>query len=374
MGLPREQAATVHVVASPKKARFLTLDALRGVGAIAVMAGHAGIVLNAYMPPFMYLAVDMFFVLSGFVLAHAYDGKFAGGLSVGAFLKARIARLYPIYLIGLGLGLVGVAFSNTHALSPARALLSFFFGIFALPSPPLEPLGVLFPLNGPFWSLFFEFWVANLAFAIFWRQLHGWLLLAVILMSASALAFLGLRFGGLDFGWTWHQFPGGLVRVCYSFFAGVALLRFHARQTGLPAVPSSIPSWACLVIFASVMLLPLQGVLKGLYEVFVVLLVFPSLIYFGAGAVERRPQIGQALGDASYAIYAIHRPLLAILLWPLGMMWTLEKHPPPVRSYLIEAALISVIGVMAWCINRWLVFRKGASLPRKAEAGTMAGR
>ena len=102
MGLPREQGgiAIVDVATSPKKVRFLTLDALRGVGAIAVMAGHAGIVLGAYMPPFMYLAVDMFFVLSGFVLAHAYDRKFAEGLSVGAFLKARIARLYPIYLSG----------------------------------------------------------------------------------------------------------------------------------------------------------------------------------------------------------------------------------------------------------------------------------
>ena len=96
-GSPREQAAAVNVATSPKnKTRFLTLDALRGVGAIAVMAGHAGIVLNAYMPPFMYLAVDMFFVLSGFVLAHAYDRKFAQGLSVQDFLKAtsivRLAR------------------------------------------------------------------------------------------------------------------------------------------------------------------------------------------------------------------------------------------------------------------------------------------
>jgi len=350
MGLAHEQAATVPAAASPKKARFLTLDALRGVGALAVMAGHAGIVLNAYRPPFMYLAVDMFFVLSGFVLAHAYDRKFAGGLSVQAFLKARIARLYPIYLIGLVLGLVSVALSNTHALSPARALLSFFFGIFALPSPPVETLGVLFPLNGPFWSLFFEFWVANLAFALFWRQLQGRSLLAVILVSASILAFLGLRFGGLDFGWTWHQLPGGLVRVCYSFFAGVALLRLHARQTRLPAVPS----WICLLIFAAVMLLPLQGVLKGPYEVFVVLLIFPTLIYFGAGAVERRPQIGKALGDASYAIYAVHRPLLAILLWPLA----LERQPPQLVRYGVEAALIIVIGALAWLINRRIVPRK----------------
>jgi peptidoglycan/LPS O-acetylase OafA/YrhL len=358
MGLPHGQAATGNVASSSKKAtrRFLTLDALRGVGAIAVMAGHAGILLNAYMPPFMYLSVDMFFVLSGFVLAHAYDGKFAEGLSVWAFLKARIARLYPIYLIGLVLGLAGAAVSNTHALTRARALLSFFFGLFALPSPPVETLGALFPLNGPFWSLFFEFWVANLAFALFWRKMHGRLLLAVILGSASILAFLGLRFGGLDFGWTWHQFPGGLVRVCYSFFAGVALLRLHARQRHSFAVPS----WLCLFIFAAIVLLPLQGPMKALYEVFIVLLVFPILIYFGAGAVERRPQIGKVLGDASYAIYAVHRPLLAILLWPLGMMGVLENHPSPARHYLIEAALVSVIGVMAWFINRWIVSRKAA--------------
>ncbi len=370
-GLPREQggAAAPNIVISGKKTRFLTLDALRGVGAIAVLTGHAGIVLGAYMPPFMYLAVDMFFVLSGFVLAHAYDRKFAEGLSVGAFLKARVARLYPIYLVGLVLGLVSVALVNTHALLPARALLSFFFGLFALPSPPMERLGVLFPLNGPFWSLFFEFWVANLAFAMFWRKLHGGLLLAVILLSAAILAFLGLRLGGLDFGWTWHQLPGGLVRVCYSFFAGVALLRFHARQTRLPAVPS----WACLVIFACIMLVPVQGSIKGPYEIFIVLLVFPVLMYFGAGAVEYRPQIGKVLGDASYAIYAVHRPLLTILLWPLGMMWALEKHAAPLRQYLIEAVLICAIGVMAWYINRWIALRKTALRLRKGGVAAAGG-
>jgi peptidoglycan/LPS O-acetylase OafA/YrhL len=355
--LPREQGgiAAVNVAISPKKTRFLTLDALRGLGAIAVMAGHAGIVLNAYMPPFMHLAVDMFFVLSGFVLAHAYDGKFAEGMSIEAFLKARVARLYPTYLVGLVLGLISVAFANTHALAPARALLSFFFGLLALPSPPMEPLGVLFPLNGPFWSLFFEFWIANLIFALFWRQLRGRVLALIILVSAGILTALGLHFGSLDFGWTWHQLPGGFARVCYSFFAGVALSRFHARQTRQPVVPS----WACLMVFAVVMLLPLQGFTKGLYEVAVVLLIFPALIYFGAGAIERRPEIGKALGDASYAIYAVHRPLLTILLWPLSLVWSLKAHPPQPLRYFFEILLMAVIGILAWSINRWLVFRKG---------------
>lgn len=348
---PCGQGSIVDVATSARKSsRFLTLDALRGAGAIAVMAGHAGIVLGAYMPPFMYLAVDMFFVLSGFVLAHAYDGKFAQGMSVTAFLKTRIRRLYPIYLAGLVLGLVSVAFAGTYA--PARVFLSFFFGLWALPSPPMEPLGVLFPLNGPFWSLFFEFWVANLIFALLWRQLRGWLLALVILGSGAALAFLGLYVGTLDFGWTWHQLPGGLVRVCYSFFAGVALSRFHAGQAHRPAVPS----WACLLIFVAIMLAPLPGFIKGPYEVAVVLLGFPVLIYFGAGAIERQPSIGKALGDASYAIYAIHRPLLTILLWPLASF--LEKDPSRAQLYSVEVGLVVVIGALAWLTNRWLIFRK----------------
>jgi peptidoglycan/LPS O-acetylase OafA/YrhL len=237
-------------------------------------------------------------------------------------------------------------------LSLPRALLSFFLGIFALPSPPMEPLGVLFPLNGPFWSLFFEFWVANLIFALFWRQLRGWVLALVILTSAGILAGLGLYFGGLDFGWTWHQLPGGFARVCFSFFAGVALSRFHARQARHPAVPS----WACLLVFMAVVLLPLQGFAKASYEVAIVLLVFPALIYFGAGAIERRPQIGKALGDASYAIYAVHRPLLTILLWPLA----LERQSPLLQRYGVEVSLIIVIGALAWFTNRLLTSGKGA--------------
>ena len=243
---PRGQGdiAALDVAVSPKKAtrRFLTLDALRGVGAIAVMGGHAGIILNAYMPPFMYLAVDMFFVLSGFVLAHAYDGKFADGMSVPSFLRARIARLYPVYLIGLVLGLVSVAFANIHALSPGRALLSFFFGIFALPSPPMGALGALFPLNGPFWSLFFEFWVANLIFALFWRQLQGRLLWAMILGSASVLAFSWAAFRHPGFRMDlasvsrWHR-AGVLFVFCRRGAVAIACAANAAARRSVLGLP-----------------------------------------------------------------------------------------------------------------------------------------
>jgi peptidoglycan/LPS O-acetylase OafA/YrhL len=332
--------------------RFLTLDALRGAGAVTVMAGHAGIILGGYSPPFMYLAVDMFFVLSGFVLAYVYDEKFRNGLGVRSFLRARITRLYPIYLIGLLLGLASLAVSNPHALSAVQVATSFFLGLFALPSSPMGAIGALFPLNGPFWSLFFEFWVANLAFAIFWRQLRGKLLWALILISALMLVFFGLYFRTLDIGWTWHRFPGGVARVCFSFFVGVALSRFHAAK------PSAInvPSWTCLAAFAAVMALPLEGPGKIIYELAVVLFFFPALIYFGAEAIERRPRVGKILGDASYAIYAIHRPLLYILAWPLGRFLL----PASRTSHALgaETALILAIVILAWSISRLFALRK----------------
>ena len=84
---------------------------------------------------------------------------------------------------------------------------------------------------------------------------------------------------------------------------------------------------------------------------------FPVLIYFGAGAIERQPKIGKALGDASYAIYAIHRPLLTILLWPLASF--LERGAPRPLLYSVELGLVAVIAGLAWLINRRLVFRKG---------------
>jgi peptidoglycan/LPS O-acetylase OafA/YrhL len=326
--------------------RFLTLDALRGAGAVVVMAGHAGVILGGYSPPFMYLAVDMFFVLSGFVLAHVYDAKFLKGLTARSFLWARVARLYPVYVIGLMLGLISLAFSNVHGLSATQTGISLVCGLFALPSPPMGPIGPLFPLNGPFWSLFFEFWIANLVFALFWRFLRGKLLWMLVGGSALLLLLLGLHFKTLDFGWTWHQFPGGVVRVCFSFFAGVAISRLHDVKPVRVKVPSSL----CLVVFAAAMTMPLHGTWANIYALAVVLVFFPTLIYLGAGATERNPRLGRALGDASYATYAIHRPLLYILAAPLGVLPL--PHARIGVALGAEMALMLVIVALAWFINK----------------------
>ena len=290
-----------------RKSRFITLDALRGVGALSVMAGHSAAAFSSFGPRHYYLAVDMFFVLSGFVIAHAYDLRFERGLTFRAFMQARVRRLYPIYLIGLVIALACTFASNVHNLSYVQRAVSFGLGLAGLPSPPFDSWAALFPMNGPFWSLFFEFWIANVAYALFWKQIRGRLLSGLVLTSGIALLAAVLYFRTIDVGWTWPTFLGGAARVCFSFFAGVLLCRLHGRFGG---TQHRAASWMFLGAAVLVFAIPFYGVAKILHDVAAVFLAFPAIVYFGASAVEKRPRIGAALGDVSYAIYAIHRPLL----------------------------------------------------------------
>lgn len=345
--LPKAAAAKVGK-------RFVTLDALRGIGAATVMAGHAGPLLGGYAPPLTYLAVDMFFVLSGFVISHAYDQKMAAGMRPLEFLRARVKRLYPIYFVGLLLGLVSLFFVNPHQLSFGQAAVSFIFGLFALPTPPMGPFEALFPLNGPFWSLFFEFWIANVSFAFLWRRLQGKLLLVFIALCGLVLLAGVLYSRRLDVGWNWHSGLGGLARVCFSFYAGVFLARLHAIRP--PKI--GLPSAACLLAFCAVMALPVGPQWSAIVGLVVIFVFFPALIFWGAEAVESHPAIGKAIGDASYALYAIHRPLLYMLVGGLASV-NISALPKP-YSLTAEALFISSIGVLAWVINKLL------SRPKKA--------
>ena len=86
--------------------RYETLDALRGLAALAVVVFHLGQVrLAPDLVPHGYLAVDFFFVLSGFVVAHAYEEALRGSLSFRSFALRRAIRLYPLAILGATAGL-----------------------------------------------------------------------------------------------------------------------------------------------------------------------------------------------------------------------------------------------------------------------------
>ena len=319
------------------KARYRTLDAMRGVAALTVVVFHTTYLLgdccttsHRKLVPFGYLAVDLFFVLSGFVIAYSYDEKFRNGYIFKHFMAARLGRLLPIYAFGL---LLGIILPMLHAMSGLgggkRVILSFIVNIFMLPVIGGTDPQVPFPLDPPAWSLFFELWVANTVFAATHRYLNGKTLTALIGVSFTALLLVQYRFGSIDVGAYWTSFVGSIPRVLLSFFVGVALSRFRRFE----AVPS-IPAWVILLVLEGSFWIPVVGSAGKLYEVFAVVILYPLLVFAGSRALERRPQAGIILGDASYAIYAIHVPL-AYLLNAIVGLGLITPSPLIFAGYLV---------------------------------------
>src|SRR5215469_9945636 len=94
---------------APDRRMFYTIDGLRGIAALLVVCRHiVPLHGNRLNFPSSYLAVELFFLFSGFVIAHAYDKRFDAGMSFWEFVKARIIRLYPLYFLGLMIAVLTV--------------------------------------------------------------------------------------------------------------------------------------------------------------------------------------------------------------------------------------------------------------------------
>ena len=143
-----------------KRELFYGLDALRGYAALIVVAFHAGTRTGLSLVPGGYLAVDLFFVMSGFVIAYSYDHERLQKLGFGGFARVRLIRFYPLYLLGLLLGLVLtvalVRFGNGPSIALRDVLVAFAANALFLPAPPSTLGADMFPLDVPAWSLMLE--------------------------------------------------------------------------------------------------------------------------------------------------------------------------------------------------------------------------
>jgi peptidoglycan/LPS O-acetylase OafA/YrhL len=295
------------MIASPAP-KMHTLDAMRGIAAFVVAAFHAGLLNNNPQSP--YLAVDFFFVLSGFVIAHAYDARLAGGMKMKEFIGRRLLRLYPLFALGLALGLVAALIDTAFGLgreSVGALMLQFISALFFLPYPAMEPEALIVPLNGPYWSLILEVQI-NVIFAI----AFAWLSLRVVgaVAAACALAIVGISYvlGTLETGFLMSDYLGGVARVGFSFSAGVLLSRLRHRIS-LPRIHWSIP----LAITAALLVIPKPAEVRWLYDAVCVIILFPVLILAGTQSEPSSPKLLRLFllaGGFSYALYAIHTPVL----------------------------------------------------------------
>jgi peptidoglycan/LPS O-acetylase OafA/YrhL len=305
---------------------FRTLDGIRGVAALCIVVLHAHRYFGALLPSAQ-MAVDLFFVLSGFVLAHAYEPRLREGMAPLRFMWLRYVRLYPMYLLGIFLGIVqAVLFihyqQGAMAWTWSKLFAALPFSVFMLPNP-FSP--ILFPLNGIMWSIFFEL-VANLIWVLFWRVLEFTkVLVGVILCSGALLALAAFWCDTMALGVGWNTFLGGLARVIYSFMLGILLYRFHG-YVRVPRIPplillAALPALAAFDLSTSIQLL-------------CALVVLPLLVLLGA-KVEPQGAIGffcEKAGVASYAVYALHK-----------------------RLYLLSyAALLQFFGIRAELYAPWI--------------------
>ncbi len=343
---------TLHQNEPPR--HYEALDLLRGVAALIVCIYHVRFLLFSDAKLFAsgYLCVDLFFMLSGFVIAASYDRKIALGLSFRTFFVERMARLYPLFAAATLLGFAAVGlqqFSKQGLVDQDKAIITLLANLAMIPSffPPWD-VRSLFPFNGASWSIFFELWV-NLVFFLLWRFLGMDRLLKLVLASAVALIGMGIAHATLDLGWGRPNFGEGFIRVTFSFFAGVAIHRLGLANL---ARSGPVPIVAALLLLGIMlngrMFLPESWSVAN--DLLAVVVVFPIVIVLMSGLTLPRPLawIARVLGGASYSIYLLHTPLVIIASGLPQMLFDRKIAEFAPLAGLVFVPGMVVVGYVTW--------------------------
>ena len=289
--IPANRASDAVAQPSPVR-RYLALDGMRGLAAFAVVLYHAGRATGLrWLAPQGDLAVDFFFVLSGFVLAHAYGQALTSGRTTPLqFLRVRFRRLWPMVALGTAIGAVVAAFDPSTLASPANVAAATIFGFLLLPD--LMPGAASYPLNPPHWSVAVEL-VVNYGYAIVAPRLSH----RAVFMGTCALAMAAA------------VYPTIPSRAAFGFAAGVAL--FRARERG--SRPSASPALLSMLLGACLCWPTSSGeTLQAVVRLF----VFPAIVWLSAGAAidQRAERVCRWSGRLSYPIYALHYPILMLVI------------------------------------------------------------
>lgn len=378
------------------KPHYHILDGLRGAAALMVVWYHVfegfafaegtnGVEGGGLIDVFNhgYLAVDFFFMLSGFVISYAYDDRWEN-MSLRGFFKRRLVRLHPMIVMGAIIGtvtfLLGGCMKWDGSVTPMSGVaLAFFLTCCFIPAWPgamheVRGNGEMFPLNGPAWSLFFEY-IGNICYALFIRRFSTKVLaiwtaiLGVIYAWFAIFNVSGYEMVGV--GWTIMDnvnIFGGLLRMMFPFSLGMLLAR-NFRPTRVRGI-----FWIAIAVLFALFSVPffpsVDGIcVNGIFEMCCIMLIFPALVWLGASGVtsdKASTGICKFLGDLSYPLYIVHYPVMYLFyawliknqLYTLGETWqvvacvyatnvalayaALKLYDEPVRKWLATKLHIGV--------------------------------
>jgi peptidoglycan/LPS O-acetylase OafA/YrhL len=344
---------TTTAAAAQEGRVFHTLDALRGIAAIGVVVFHMARAFSPLATPGGYLAVDLFFMMSGVVLSHAYESRFRVGMSTFDFMRLRFIRLYPLYLLGLLFGIVVTLASflggNIQGWDVPGLMQAGLLALVFLPDLSGRPVNQMFPLNVPCWSLFFELLV-NLLFVVCWRLLTSRLLGVLCLLTGGVVGWAILQRGNIDQGSIAADFAVGLARTIFGFSVGVLIAR---HIPGARRGVSNLKVLAIVAVVAVALAAGPTGELRAVWDALCVLVVFPLLVYWGT-LVDPGPRvrgIATFLGVTSYAIYVLHSPLASVVN-------SVSRHFSGATGAVAGAPYTGcvVLGLLltgCWLVDRW---------------------
>ena len=370
---------------SDSKPHYVLLDGLRGMAALMVVWYHVfegfafadGSSIEVFNHG--YLAVDFFFMLSGFVISYAYDNRWqsvgAARLDLKSFFRRRLIRLHPMLVMGATIGVItyclqGCVRWDGSGVPFWQVGVAWLMAICFVPICPgaicdVRGNGEMFPLNGPAWSLFFEY-IGNILYALFLRRLSSCALGVVVSLTGLAWIYYAVTdvsgYGMVGVGWTLDaaNFGGGLLRMFFPFTLGMLMAR-NFRPTKVCGI-----FWIAtglLFLLFSVPYLSVVGEvhLNGVYEMVCIVLVFPCIVWLAAsGATTDKVSTGLCrwLGNLSYPLYIVHYPVMYLFYaWLIdNKLYTLSETWPVVIGVCALNVLLAHVCLKFYDepVRRWL--------------------
>lgn len=339
------------------ESRYGYLDGMRGIAALCVLTRHTGAfwTFSLYRS---YLAVDLFFILSGFVISYAYDEKIESGkLRVRDFVLIRLIRLYPVYFLSVIFCIISllsrvIVFNDDVVYNNIFSVISLT--VLFLPSKVIGS-SQLFPINGPYWSLFFEL-IVNFIYVFIRRYLTTRVLILIIMLFGVAICTGAYIHGNLDMGLYWGTVSNvaGISRAIFGIFMGLFLHRKIDRLAKY--IPPKMPVWFGSVGIFLVLISPSVAGFDYFIDIISVTIIFPIFVLFSTNSSGRKDvKILSILGSASYPVYVFHVPVYAFFLMFSGGLGR-NYAPYTGIAFIIFMVFLSVVVERYYDvpIRRWI--------------------